>query len=90
MADYIKNDQGPGSKVRDKRIVIGYDTRFLSDKYAELIACVLAANGIKTILAQIATPTPSVSFTIKDRGLMGGVMITASHNPARYNGIKYR
>ncbi|MDD5437252.1 MAG: phosphoglucomutase/phosphomannomutase family protein [Candidatus Omnitrophica bacterium] len=90
MADYINNDQGPASKARDKRIAIGYDTRFLSEKYAELMACVLAANGVKTILAEKATPTPSVSFAIKDRGLMGGVMITASHNPARYNGIKYK
>ena len=90
MADYINGDQGPASRVKDKRIVIGYDTRFLSSKYAELMACVIAANGIKMILAEKPTPTPSVSFTIKDRGLMGGVMITASHNPARYNGIKYK
>ncbi len=90
MADYILNDKGPGSKVKDKRIVIGYDTRFLSDKYAELIACVLAANGVKVILSDRPTPTPSVSFTIKDRSLMGGVMITASHNPAIYNGIKFK
>lgn len=90
IADYLKNDQGPASRVPDKRAVIGYDTRFLSDKYAELVACVLAANGIRTILADRPTPTPSVSFTIKDRGLMGGVMITASHNPARYNGIKFK
>ncbi len=90
MADHINSDEGPASKVPDRRIAIGYDTRFLSAKYAELIACVIAANGIKTILAEKPTPTPSVSFTIKDRGLMGGVMVTASHNPARYNGIKYK
>ena len=90
MAEYIKRDQGPGSRVKDKRIVISYDTRFLSDKYAELVACVLAANDIKVILADRPTPTPSVSFTITDRGLTGGVMITASHNPARYNGIKFK
>ncbi|MFA6142566.1 MAG: phosphoglucomutase/phosphomannomutase family protein [Candidatus Omnitrophota bacterium] len=90
MAEYIKSDQGPASKVPDKSIVVGYDTRFLSEKYAELIACVLAANGIKTILSDRPTPTPSVSFTIKDRGLFGGVMVTASHNPARYNGIKFK
>jgi len=90
MADFIKSDEGPGSRVKDKRVVVGYDTRFLSAKYAELIACVLAANSIKTILAGKATPTPSVSFAIKDRGLIGGVMVTASHNPARYNGIKYK
>jgi len=65
MADCIKKDQGPASKVADKRIVIGYDTRFLSPKYAELMACVIAANGIKTILAEKPTPTPSVSFRDK-------------------------
>jgi phosphomannomutase len=90
MADHIKADQGPASRVKDKRIVIGYDTRFLSPKYAELMACVLGANGIKVILSERATPTPSVSFAIKDKALMGGIMITASHNPARYNGIKYK
>ena len=89
MADYLKNDTAD-LKVKDRSVVVGYDTRFLSDKYAELVACVMAANGIKAILADRPTPTPSVSFAIKDRGLAGGVMITASHNPARYNGIKFK
>ena len=89
VADYINKDCA-GLTVRARKTVIGYDTRFLSDKYAELMACVFAANGIKTILADSPTPTPSVSFTIRDRGLIGGIMITASHNPARYNGIKYK
>lgn len=97
MADYINGLKPSGDKVeaapgalRKKTVVIGYDTRFLSEKYAELTACVLSANGIKTILASSATPTPSVSFAVKERGLVGGVMITASHNPARYNGIKFK
>ncbi|MBI5124293.1 MAG: phosphoglucomutase/phosphomannomutase family protein, partial [Candidatus Omnitrophica bacterium] len=90
IADYIKNDSGPGSQAKDKRIVIGCDTRFLSDKYAELIASVFAGNGIRVILSDAPTPTPSVSFAIKNKGLMGGVMVTASHNPARYNGIKFK
>ncbi len=90
MAEHIKEDRSPASEVKDKRIVIGYDTRFLSAKYAELISCVLGANGIKVVLAEKPTPTPSVSFAIKDKGMMGGVMVTASHNPARYNGIKYK
>jgi len=89
MADYI-NNEGRGLKVRNESIVIGYDTRFLSDKYAELVARVLAANNINVTLADRATPTPSVSFAIKNRGLIGGIMITASHNPARYNGIKFK
>lgn len=89
MADYIKNDCA-SLNVKERSVVVGYDTRFLSEKYAELVACVMAANGIKTLLSDRATPTPSVSFAIKDRSLLGGVMITASHNPARYNGIKFK
>lgn len=89
VADFIKKDCA-GLKIKEAKTVIGYDTRFLSEKYAELVACVFAANGIKTVLASSPTPTPSVSFTIKDRGYIGGIMITASHNPARYNGIKYK
>jgi len=92
VSDYVKEalTSSQEAKVKDKRFVIGYDTRFLSDKYAELVACVMAANGIKVILSDRPTPTPSVSFAITDKGLIGGVMITASHNPARYNGIKYK
>jgi alpha-D-glucose phosphate-specific phosphoglucomutase len=89
VADFIKNDC-KDLNVKEDKAVIGYDTRFLSEKYAELVACVFAGNGIKTVLANKPTPTPSVSFTIKDRGYIGGIMITASHNPARYNGIKYK
>lgn len=89
VADFVDNDCGD-LKVKERKVVVGYDTRFLSDKYAELMACVFGANGIKTILSDRPTPTPSVSFAIKDRGYIGGIMITASHNPARYNGIKYK
>lgn len=89
VADYI-NNEGKALKVKEQKTLVGYDTRFLSAKYAELVACVFGANGIKTILADRPTPTPVVSFTIKNRGFIGGIMITASHNPARYNGIKYK
>lgn len=89
VADFIIKDC-QDLNVKERKTVIGYDTRFLSDKYAELMACVFGANGIKTILSDRPTPTPSVSFTIKDSGLIGGIMVTASHNPARYNGIKYK
>lgn len=89
VADYIIKDTG-NLKVKENKVVIGYDTRFLSEKYAEIIACVFAANGIRTILSDRPTPTPSVSFAIRDRGMIGGIMVTASHNPARYNGIKYK
>lgn len=89
VADYIVKDT-QGLKARDNRVVIGYDTRFLSEKYAEIIACVFAANGVTTVLSDRPTPTPSVSFAIRKRGMIGGIMVTASHNPARYNGIKYK
>ncbi len=89
MADYINTD-GQALKVKDRRVAVGYDTRFLSAKYAELVACVMGANGIRVILSDRSTPTPSVSYAIKEKGLLGGVIITASHNPARYNGIKFK
>ncbi|MFH1189966.1 MAG: phosphoglucomutase/phosphomannomutase family protein [Candidatus Omnitrophota bacterium] len=89
ISDFIVNDCRD-LKARDRKAVIGYDTRFLSDKYAELIASVFGANGIRTVLSDRPTPTPSVSFAIKERGYIGGVMVTASHNPAKYNGIKYK
>jgi alpha-D-glucose phosphate-specific phosphoglucomutase len=71
-------------------MVVGFDTRFLSDRYAADVACVLAGNGIQVYLAQADSPTPSISHAIVQRQATGGVMITASHNPPRYNGIKLK
>ncbi|MDP8258077.1 MAG: phosphoglucomutase/phosphomannomutase family protein [Candidatus Aadella gelida] len=88
IADFIKAQKKP--IYRKKKIVIGYDTRFLSDKYAEIMSSVLAANGIKVVLSDKPSPTPSVCVYIADKKFSGGVMITASHNPASYNGIKYK
>jgi phosphomannomutase len=62
----------------------------MSEQYAELISSVLAANGIRVILADRPTPTPSVSYAIMQQRLTGGVVVTASHNPPKYNGIKYK
>ncbi|MBU1853728.1 MAG: phosphoglucomutase/phosphomannomutase family protein [Candidatus Omnitrophica bacterium] len=70
--------------------VVGYDWRFLSEKYAELVSEVLAGNGIKVLLSDKAVPTPLVSLAIKNNRLSGGIMITASHNPPSYNGIKIK
>ncbi len=70
--------------------VIGYDWRFLSEKYAELAAEVLAGNGIKVLLSDKAVPTPLVSLAIKNKKLSGGLMLTASHNPPYYNGLKIK
>ena len=70
--------------------VVGFDTRFLSDRYARAVSEVLAANGLNVALAKADAPTPAVSFAIPALGAIGGVMITASHNPPRYNGIKLK
>lgn len=71
-------------------MVIGYDTRFLSDRYAAAIAEVFAANGIRVWLTERDASTPIVSYAIVTKETNGGVMITASHNPPRYNGIKLK
>jgi alpha-D-glucose phosphate-specific phosphoglucomutase len=70
--------------------VVGFDTRFLSDRYAIAVSEVLAANGLRVALAKADAPTPVISYAIPNMGAVGGVMITASHNPPRYNGIKLR
>ena len=75
---------------RQPLMVVGYDTRFLSDRYATAVAEVLAANGIRVYLAQGDAPTPMISYAVVDLHAHGGVMITASHNPPRYNGIKLK
>ncbi|MBX3049700.1 MAG: phosphoglucomutase/phosphomannomutase family protein [Anaerolineales bacterium] len=71
-------------------LVVGFDTRFLSDRFARDVACVLAADGLRVYLAQADAPTPAISYAVKQLGALGGVMITASHNPPRYNGIKLK
>lgn len=73
-----------------KTLIIGYDRRFLSAEYAKIVSEVLAGNGIKVLLTTKPTPTPVISFAIKKRALDGGVIITASHNPPKFNGIKFK
>ncbi len=71
-------------------VCIGYDTRFGSPQFARLAAEVLAGAGIPVLLAQDVTPTPALSYGVRHRGMAGGVMITSSHNPAQWNGVKYK
>lgn len=71
-------------------ICIGYDTRFMSRRFAELVAQVIAEAGIPVALASGITPTPALSYAVRQRGAAGGVMITSSHNPAQWNGVKYK
>ncbi len=74
----------------ENRIIVGYDTRFMSDVYAKLVSEVLAANHINVLLADKPTPTPAISLAIKMKRLDGGIIITASHNPPIFNGIKFK
>ena len=71
-------------------VCIGWDTRFKSQAFARLVAEVLAGAGIPVLLADRVTPTPALSFAVRGRGAAGGVMITSSHNPAEWNGVKYK
>jgi alpha-D-glucose phosphate-specific phosphoglucomutase len=79
-----------GPKPDPQRFVVGFDTRFLSDRYAGEVARVLAANGFTVYLAQSDAPTPAISYAVKYLNAIGGVMITASHNAPRYNGVKLK
>ena len=90
IADKSLADAAQNKLAGAPTLVVGFDTRFLSDRYAIAVAEVLAANGIFVWLAQGDAPTPMVSFAIVDKAANGGVMITASHNPPRYNGIKLK
>ncbi len=71
-------------------IAVGYDTRFLSDRFANVVCEVLAANGLKSFLSDRAVPTCAVSRAVVEHHLAGGIVVTASHNPAVYNGIKVK
>ncbi len=87
IAEVIREDVGPAMQPL---VVVGFDTRFLSDRYAILVSEVLAANGLRVALAKADAPTPVISYAIPHLAAAGGVMITASHNPPRYNGIKLK
>lgn len=77
------------SKSSHPVVVVGYDTRFFSEKFAETAADVLNAHGVRTLLATRPDPTPALAYEIIHRKLDGGINITASHNPAQYNGLKF-
>jgi alpha-D-glucose phosphate-specific phosphoglucomutase len=73
-----------------KGLVVGYDTRFVSKEAAQIMADVLAASGIAVLLSDDYTPTPALSYAVKNLGTAGGVMITSSHNPFNWNGVKFK
>lgn len=88
--DDWNNGHTDSSSTDRNKMVVGFDTRFLSDRYANEVARVLVANGYHVHLAQADSPTPAISFAVKQLGAIGGVMITASHNAPRYNGVKLK
>jgi phosphomannomutase len=71
-------------------LIVGYDTRFSSERFARIAADVLAAAGIPVKLANDYSPTPSISLAVKQLGAAGGVVITSSHNPWNWNGVKFK
>lgn len=77
------------NNMADRGIVIGFDNRFLSEHFAKAVAEVLCGNNIKVYMTGRATPTPVTAFAVKHLKAGGAVMLTASHNPPEYNGIKF-
>src|SRR5579862_7371735 len=80
------------SKHEDAKrgVIIGYDTRFASDRAAKAVAEVIACAGIPVLLSNDYLPTPAVSYNVKKLGAAGGVMVTSSHNPWNWNGVKFK
>jgi phosphomannomutase len=86
-ADYWAANPVTGT---EKAVIVGYDRRFFSDQFGQRVAQVFAGNGFQVVLTPDPTPTPSVSFAVKNQRAIGGVMITASHNPPIFNGFKLK
>ena len=82
LANYLNED------FEDPSVAIGYDSRINSDKFARYAATVLAANGVKVYLYKELMPTPIVAYAVRRLGCSSGIVITASHNPSKYNGYK--
>jgi alpha-D-glucose phosphate-specific phosphoglucomutase len=85
IAGYVSKYEKPQAGV-----IVGYDTRFASPRAAQIVAEVIAAAGIPVKLANDYTPTPAVSYAVKQYGAAGGVMVTSSHNPSNWNGVKFK
>ena len=71
-------------------VVVGYDTRFLSQHAARIAAEVIAGAGIPVQITSDSTPTPAISLAVKSQGAAGGVVVTSSHNPWNWNGVKFK
>jgi phosphomannomutase len=80
----------PPPDIDRNALVVGFDRRFLSREFGAAVAEVLRAAGYRVVLSKDPIPSPTVSFTAWKRKMLGGVMVTASHNPGKYNGIKFK
>src|SRR5664280_722673 len=92
IADYLKSEIGNRkSEIHGRKpvLILGHDTRFLGREFSLAAAEVLAANGIESLLRDRDTPTPVIAHTIRHRKAIGGINMTASHNPAEYQGLKF-
>lgn len=87
VASFLKKHP---DRRRKKIVIVGYDTRPLGDRFAENVAEVMAGNGFEVLLTSGPMPTPAISQAIRQRRLQGGVVVTASHNPFTYNGLKFK
>ena len=84
LANYVVNNFA----VEDRKIAVSYDSRIKSDVFSKVAAGVFAANGIKVYIYDQLMPTPCLSFAVRDLKCAAGIMVTASHNPSKYNGYK--
>ena len=92
VATYLRDEGGdPGAAGEEARptVAVGYDARESSPGFADDLADVLAANGFDVLVPERDAPTPVVAWTVTDRDLAGALMLTASHNPPEYNGVKF-
>jgi alpha-D-glucose phosphate-specific phosphoglucomutase len=85
IASYVLKNEDRG-----RGLIIGYDTRFASQRAAQVVAEVIAKAGIPIKLANDYTPTPAISLAVKQQGAAGGVVVTSSHNPWNWNGVKFK
>ena len=85
LCDYMKR-----RGTADRGLIVGYDTRFLSPEFAATVAGVAASQGVRTLLSVCAAPTPVLSYGVLHHGAAGAAIITASHNPATWNGFKFK
>lgn len=84
IAQYLRHE-----KIGQRGVIIGYDARFMGERFAQVAAEVLAAHGIPSFLCDRDTPTPTIAYHVLHHQLAGGINISASHNPPEYNGIKF-